>query len=110
MNILHLPLFAADFDGDSLSFHLPMTPEAVEEAKKKLLPSTQMFDSRRGLYKSLVAPGHEAVIGSVHLTEPDMTQSVVSFKSEAEALEALKKGEVQANTPITIEPGPLRKK
>lgn len=103
MNILHLPLFAADLDGDALSFHVPMTPEAVEEAKKKLLPSQQIFDARRGVFKSLISPGHEAIVGSVYLTEPDQTQEVKKFKSEAAVLEALKKGEIEHNTPVTIE-------
>ena len=104
LNILHVPLFAGDYDGDALSFHTPMTPEAVEEAKQKLLPSHQIFDTRRGVYKSIIAPGHEAILGSVYLTEPDHTQPVRTFKTEKDVLEALKKGEVDLNSPIEISP------
>lgn len=102
LNPLHLPMYAGDYDGDALTIQVPMTPEAVEEAKKKLLPEHHIHDYRRGLDNSMVAPGHEAIIGSVHMTEPDMTQKPVHFNTEEEALKALKEGKVHENTPITI--------
>lgn len=102
LNILHLPLFAGDFDGDALTLHVPMTPEAVVEAKTKLLPQHQIHDYRKGLGQSLVAPGHESILGAVHMTEPDMTQKVVKFKTEQECLDALKRGEIKENTPVEI--------
>lgn len=102
MNILHLPLFAGDFDGDALMVHTPMTAEAIHEAKTKMLPQHQMFDYRKGPGESMVAPGHEAIIGSVHMTEPDMTQKPVHFKTEEDALKALHDGTIKENTPITI--------
>lgn len=102
VNPLHLPLYAGDYDGDALSVFLPMGPEAIEEAKNNMLPQHQMFDYRKGLGQTLVAPGHEAIIGSVHMTEPDMSQKVVEFNSEAEVLAALKEGKIKDNTPVTI--------
>jgi DNA-directed RNA polymerase subunit beta' len=102
VNPLHLPLYAGDFDGDALTVHIPITPEAIEEAKKKLLPQQHIYDYRKGLDSSMVAPGHEAILGSVHLTEPDTTQKTVHFKTEAEALAAFKRGEVLENTPISV--------
>lgn len=102
MNILHLPLFAGDFDGDALMVHTPMTAESIHEAKTKMLPQHQMYDYRKGPGESMVAPGHEAIIGSVHMTEPDMTQKPVHFKTEQEVLAALHAGTIHENTPITI--------
>lgn len=102
INPLHLPLYAGDYDGDALTVHVPMTPEAVEEAKKQLLPQNQIYDYRRGQGNSLIMPGHEAIVGSLHMTEPDMNQKPHEFKTEALALEALKKGEILENTPIKI--------
>lgn len=102
INPLHLPMYAGDFDGDALTLHVPMTPEAVEEAKEKLLPQQHIFDYRKGQGASMVAPGHEAVIGSMAITEPDTTQETREFATEEAALEALKKGEIQENTPIKI--------
>lgn len=102
LNPIHLPLFAGDYDGDALTLHVPMSPEAVEEAKNKLLPQHQIHDYRRGLGQSIVSPAHESIIGSMHLTEPDTKQATVKFKSEAEALHALKSGIIKENTPIEI--------
>lgn len=102
INPLHLPLYAADFDGDAQSLYVPMTPEAIEEAKQKLLPQAHIYDYRKGQGESLVAPGHEAVIGSMHMTEPDLTKNVVEFKSESDVLNAFKRGEIDENTPIRL--------
>jgi len=102
LNPLHLPMYAGDYDGDALTTQVPMTPEAVEEAKTKLLPMHHIHDYRKGLNNSIVSPGHEAIIGSMYMTEPDESQKVVNFKTEEEALEALKEGKIKENTPITI--------
>lgn len=102
VNPLHLPMFAGDYDGDALSLFLPMSGASVKEAKEKLMPSRQIFDARMGFGDSLIAPGHEAILGSVHLTEPDMSQKPRHFESEHHVMEALKKGEIEENTPITI--------
>lgn len=102
LNPLHLPLYAGDYDGDALTVHVPMTPEAVEEAKNKLLPQHQVFDYRKGVGNSMIMPGHEAIVGSVYMTEPDMKQKIQTFKTEQEVLNALKKGEITENTPVKI--------
>ena len=102
INPIHLPLFSGDFDGDALSMYTPMSAEAVLEAKEKLLPQHQINDYRKGLNQSLVAPGHEAVIGSMSMTEPDMDKSVVKFKTEEECLKALSEGKIDQNTPVEI--------
>lgn len=102
LNPIHLPMYAGDFDGDALTLHLPMTPEAVEEAKNKLLPEAHIHDLRKGHEASMVAPGHEAILGSMYLTEPDTAQEVKNFKTEQDAIAALKRGEIKENTPIKI--------
>lgn len=102
INPIHLPLFSGDFDGDALSMYTPMTPEAVHEARTKILPQHQIHDYRRGMNSSLVAPGHEAIIGSMSMTEPDMDQAVVKFKTEADCLKALHEGKIKENTPVEI--------
>lgn len=102
INPLHLPMYAGDFDGDALTFHVPITPEAIEEAKAKLLPQVHIYDYRKGMGASMSAPGHESILGSMHITEPDTSQKHVNFKTEEDALAALKRGEIKENTPITI--------
>ncbi len=102
INPIHLPLVAGDFDGDALTLHTPMSPEAIEEAKAKLLPQTQMHDYRKGILQTMLLPGHEAVLGSLHMTTPDTNQKIVKFKTEEECLKALKEGKIQETTPVEI--------
>jgi DNA-directed RNA polymerase subunit beta' len=102
INPLHLPMYSGDFDGDAVSVVLPLTPEAVDEAKKKLLPEHHIYDYRKGQGTTMVAPGHEAILGSMHITEPDVEQQAVTFRTEEEALAALKSGQIKENTPVKI--------
>jgi len=103
INPLHLALYSGDFDGDALSIHTPMTPEAINEAREKLLPEAHAYDYRKGIGISMMAPGHEAIVGSSYLTEPDSEQKPVTFKTELDALKALKNGHIKENTPLIIE-------
>ena len=102
MNPLHLPNFAADYDGDAMQLFVPTSPGAVNEAKEKLLMQKQINDYRKGLDQSLMAPAHEAILGSVHMTEPDTKQTISRYKSEKDCLAALARGEIQENTPVEI--------
>jgi DNA-directed RNA polymerase subunit beta' len=101
-NPLNLKLMAADYDGDAVSVFVPTTEAAIRELKEKMLPQTQLYDFRKGQGVSLSAPGHEAVMGAIHLTEADMKLPVVKFKTEKEALTALKDGIIKDNQPIQI--------
>lgn len=57
----------ADYDGDAMQIHLPISDEAVEEAKK-MFPSRQLFtDKRSG--DLLQAPTREPIIGLYKVTE-----------------------------------------
>ena len=79
-----------------------MSPEAVRETNEKLLPQHQIYDFRKGQGTPLAEIGHEAVLGSMHITEPDMAQKPVTFKTEKDALVALKSGVILESTPIII--------
>ena len=102
LNILHLPGFAADYDGDALSVYSPVSQEAIQEAKDKLLPENHLHDARIGKGAAMYKPQHEAILGSVYLTQQDDKQKVVKFRTEADALAALKAGDIKENTPIQI--------
>lgn len=102
VNPLHLPLYAGDFDGDAMTIHVPITPEAVEEAKQKLLPEHHIYDYRKGQNSSLIAPGHEAILGSMYMTEPDHTKEIREFKDEAAVRQAFLDKQIDINTPIRI--------
>lgn len=102
LNILHLPGYAADYDGDALSMHVPVTPEAIKEAKEKLMPEDHLHDARFGHGSPMYAPGHEAILGSVVMTRPDMEKKLRKFDSEQDVLKALEAGEITVDTPIEV--------
>jgi DNA-directed RNA polymerase beta subunit len=57
----------ADYDGDAMQIHLPVTEEAVAEAKS-FLPSKQLFsDKKKG--DLLMAPTNEPIIGLYQATK-----------------------------------------
>ena len=101
INILHLPGFAADYDGDAMSVFAPVTPEAIKEANEKLLPEHNLNDARMDAGTPMYKPQHEAILGSMYLTEHDGSKAV-EFATEAAALAALKSGKIKPSTPIRI--------
>lgn len=101
VNILHLPGFAADYDGDAMSAFAPVTPEAIKEAREKLLPENHLHDARMGNGSAMYKPQHEAILGSMYLTEHDGSEPKI-FPTEAAALAALKAGEISDSTPVRI--------
>lgn len=101
VNILHLPGFAADYDGDAMSTFAPVSPEAIREAKEKLMPEHHLHDAKFDTGRAMYKPQHEAILGSMYMTQHDGSE-VIEFPSEAAALAALDAGKIKENTPIKI--------
>ena len=59
--------FNADFDGDQMAVHVPLSHEAVMEAKKTMLSVYNMLSPASG--EPLVTPTHEIVFGCYYLTD-----------------------------------------
>jgi DNA-directed RNA polymerase subunit beta' len=73
--------FNADFDGDQMAVHVPLSHEAVVEAKHLMLSTNNMLAPRSG--EPIVAPTLDMVLGIYYLTgmdEPDAPEE----KDEAE--------------------------
>ncbi|MDE6576490.1 MAG: DNA-directed RNA polymerase subunit beta', partial [Opitutales bacterium] len=58
--------FNADFDGDQMAVHVPLSLEAVMEAKLLMLASLNIFSPSSG--KSVLTPSQDIVLGSYYLT------------------------------------------
>lgn len=63
------PPFNADFDGDTMSVHVPFTPEAILESSVLLLSSNNILSPAHG--KPLMVPGQDMVLGIYYLTKQD---------------------------------------
>lgn len=60
------PAFNADFDGDQMAVHVPITPEAVAEARYLMLGSKNILGPKDG--KPIVTPTQDMVLGNYYLT------------------------------------------
>ena len=58
--------FNADFDGDQMAVHVPLSKEAVQEAKKVMLSSYNMLSPSSG--EPIVAPTLDIVLGCYYVT------------------------------------------
>ena len=59
--------FNADFDGDQMAVHLPLSAEAQAEARVLMLSANNMLSPAHG--KPLVTPTQDMIIGAFYLTE-----------------------------------------
>ena len=59
--------FNADFDGDQMAVHVPLSQEAVSEARNVMLSKYNMLSPSSG--EPLVAPTYEIVLGCYYLTQ-----------------------------------------
>src|ERR1700716_3528194 len=92
--------FNADFDGDQMAVHLPLSAEAQAEARILMLSSNNILSPASG--RPLAMPRLDMVTGLYHLTklrEGD-TGEGRSFSSPAEALMALDRGTIALQAKI----------
>jgi DNA-directed RNA polymerase beta subunit len=92
--------FNADFDGDTLNYHVPVSSKAVQESIDKMLPENNLLDVRS--FKAHYKPIREYAQGIYIASKPVKGAPQKTFATEADAMKAYKKGEIDANTPIKI--------
>lgn len=92
-----------DYDGDTLQVHAPVTPQGIEDAKMMTMSNMLLSDQSRN--RLMAYPQHEAIIGVTHALKfaPNPNAKVRKFKSEAEAINAWRRGEVKVDDPVEIE-------
>jgi DNA-directed RNA polymerase subunit beta' len=90
--------FNADFDGDTMAGTVPLTREAVDEAKK-MFPSRNLFSPTTG--GVMYTPSQEALLG-LHLLTTWGKKTSKTFKDPVELNRAVDKGEVHATDVVTV--------
>ena len=78
------PAFNADFDGDQMAVHLPLSEMARAETEILMLGSNNILGPKDG--KPIVTPGQDLVLGNFYL---NMEETAQEFYNKADALEAL---------------------
>ena len=94
--------FNADFDGDQMAVHVPLSAEAQAEARILMLSSNNILSPAHG--RPITAPTQDMVLGLFFLTSsrPDSRGEGRAFTSIAEALMAYDARELDLQAPIKL--------
>src|ERR1700759_1741592 len=94
--------FNADFDGDQMAVHIPLSPEAQIEASVLMLASHNILSPASG--QPITVPTQDMVLGLYYLTKskPGAKGEGRAFANIEEVLLALEMGAVETLTPIRL--------
>ncbi|HWH25072.1 MAG TPA: DNA-directed RNA polymerase subunit beta' [Pseudolysinimonas sp.] len=94
--------FNADFDGDQMAVHLPLSVEAQAEARILMLASNNILKPSDG--RPVTLPSQDMIIGLHHLTtlKEGATGEGRAFSSVAEAILAKDQGSLDLNAQVRI--------
>ncbi|OYD06545.1 DNA-directed RNA polymerase subunit beta' [Paludifilum halophilum] len=94
--------YNADFDGDQMAVHVPLSAEAQAEARLLMLAAQNILNPKDG--KPVVTPSQDMVLGSYYLTlekEGAIGEGMI-FSSPGEAINAYQQGTVTLHSRIAI--------
>jgi DNA-directed RNA polymerase subunit beta' len=96
------PAFNADFDGDQMAVHVPLSPKAQVEAELLMLSSNNILSPASG--RPLAVPSQDLVLGIYYLTKSRTNTKGEGriFSDFDEVILALEQGEVTTHTPIRV--------
>jgi len=97
--------FNADFDGDQMAVHVPLTKEAREEAANIMLSSKNILKPATG--DPVVAPSQDIVWGTFYITKDENNpekkdNELKHFSSEDEAKYAYESNNIDLHDPIKV--------
>jgi DNA-directed RNA polymerase subunit beta' len=96
------PAFNADFDGDQMAVHIPLTLEAQAEARFLMLAPRNFLSPATG--DPIVLPTQDMVLGCYYLTlmNPEAENKNKYFASFEDAIKAFEHNLLELQTPIWI--------
>ncbi|HCD41086.1 MAG TPA: DNA-directed RNA polymerase subunit beta', partial [Firmicutes bacterium] len=96
------PAYNADFDGDQMAVHVPLSAEAQAEARLLMLSVNNLLSPAHG--KPIATPGQDLVLGCYYLTIARRGEKGEGkfFASPDEAYKAYKEGAVKLHSLIAV--------
>ncbi|MBP0018286.1 MAG: DNA-directed RNA polymerase subunit gamma [Cyanobacteria bacterium SBLK] len=100
------PAFNADFDGDQMAVHVPLSLEAQAEARLLMLACHNILSPATG--KPIVAPSQDMVLGCYYLTAENAAVQIPEkgagryFSSMEDALQAFEQGQLDIHAYIWL--------
>ena len=100
--------YNADFDGDQMAVHVPLSAEAQAEARLLMLAAQNILNPKDG--KPVVTPSQDMVLGNYYLTleRADAVGEGMVFNDTSEALLAYQNGYVHLHTRVAVHAGSLK--
>lgn len=94
--------YNADFDGDQMAVHVPLSKEAQAEARMLMLAAQNILNPKDG--KPVVTPSQDMVLGNYYLTleRKDAANTGAIFNNTNEVLKAYANGFVHLHTRIGV--------
>ncbi|MDQ3168830.1 MAG: DNA-directed RNA polymerase subunit beta', partial [Acidobacteriota bacterium] len=94
--------FNADFDGDQMAVHIPLSPEAQIEASVLMMSSKNVLSPASG--QPITVPSQDIVLGCYYLTKtrPGAKGEGKVFANADDVTLALEAGEVETLSPIRL--------
>ncbi|OGZ02582.1 MAG: DNA-directed RNA polymerase subunit beta', partial [Candidatus Liptonbacteria bacterium RIFOXYB1_FULL_36_10] len=94
--------FNADFDGDQMAVHLPLSEEAQKEAREKMLASVNLLKPATG--DPITTPTQDIILGCYYLTKIKENGAGAGkiFANEDETVMALHNKVIDINSPIKV--------
>ncbi|UWX64951.1 DNA-directed RNA polymerase subunit beta' [Deinococcus rubellus] len=99
--------FNADFDGDQMAIHVPLSAQAQAEARIQMLSSHNLLSPANG--EPNVKPSRDIILGIFTLTQlrKDNLGMGTAFTGEQDVLDALESGKVALNSHVTLNGAPI---
>ncbi len=98
--------FNADFDGDQMAVHVPLSQKAVNEARQLMLSSRNLLKPADG--EPIISPSKDMVLGVYYLTKSDVLKHtgdgrIFATMDEVELAYSLKQLDIHANIKLLAE-------
>ncbi len=95
------PAFNADFDGDQMALHIPLSEEAKAEARLLMLGANNILNPKDG--SPIVTPTQDMILGNYYITIEEKNDNEGRiFKDSDEAMMARERGEINLHTRVAI--------
>lgn len=94
--------FNADFDGDQMAVHIPLSLEAQMECRTLMMSTNNILSPANG--EPIIVPSQDIVLGLYYMTREKMYAQGdgMFFQDMVEALRAYENGAVELNTKIQV--------
>ena len=95
--------YNADFDGDQMAVHIPLSQKAQEEALTLMMPKHNLLKPADG--SPITLPNKEMAVGIFYLTSVDESfrkEELLTFMDLNEAFLALSMGKIKLREPISV--------